>query len=215
MIKAWTAGQHWFIQRSHRERVLIAASAVAITWLLCHYLWLQPARERLHITQTQQELQALEAASLSNEIASLEIELQRDPNAELRQQQADLNARTERLRGRLDERAQLMPAQASVAWINALLDLPNGLEFVTFETAQPQPIVAPSEEMQGANVWRHGVEIIVRGRYHDIRNYVEALEGLSQPFYWQGLRYEVLDYPQAQISIRVYALSTAREFLGG
>ena len=216
MIKAyWSSGQQWFIQRSRRERILIALSAVAITWLLCHHLWLQPARERLQITASQLEQQAAEAASLSNEIASLEVDLQRDPNAELRKQQAELQNRSARLRGRLDERAQLMPTQASVGWINALLDLPSGLELVTFDTAQPQPIVAPSEEMQGANVWRHGVEIIVRGQYHDIRNYIEGLERLSQPFYWQGLRYEVIDYPQAQVSIRVYALSTAQEFLGG
>lgn len=216
MIKSYlSSGQQWFVQRSRRERVLIAISALAIAYLLCHYLWLQPARERLQITASQVQNQATEVASLANEVASLEVQLQRDPNAELRQQQAELQTRLTRLRGRLDERAQLMPTQASVGWINALLDLPNGLELVTFDTAPPQPMVAPSEEMQGANVWRHGVEIIVRGQYHDIRNYIEAIEGLSQPFYWQGLRYEVIDYPQAQISIRVYALSTAREFLGG
>lgn len=216
MIKAyWLTAQQWFEQRSRRERVLMAVSLLVVVYLISHQFLLQPARESLQLSTAQVQQQDSEAVNLSNEIARLRVELQSDPNAALRQQQTELQMRQARLRGRLDERAQLMPTQVSVGWIDALLDLPRGLELVSFDTYAPQPVVAPSDELQGANIWRHAVQVVVQGQYHDIRDYIEGLERLSQPFYWQGLRYEVLDYPQAQISVRVYALSTARELLGG
>lgn len=211
----WLLVQHWFSARSRRERLLIAVSAIAVVYVIGHYFWLQPAREQLQVSTVQVQQHASEAANLRDEIARLETELQRDPNAHLRQQLTQLQTRQVRLTARLNERAQLMPINASVSWIDALLDIPMGLHLVSFDTYPAEPIVAPSDDIQGANVWRHAVQVVVRGRYHDIRDYVEALERLNQPFYWHGLRYEVIEHPQAQLSIRVYALNTAQELLGG
>lgn len=220
LLARWAEAEQWYSQRSRREQVLIGLSAIVVLMLVLHHFWLQPAQAQRHADSRQLTQQATDVTSLRQDVERLERELQTDPNDALRQRQAELQTRQQRLQARLDERAQLMPAQASVAWIDALLDLPSGIELLSFDTHTPIPMITLNEpagaaNSGSANVWRHTVEVQVIGRYHDLRDYVEGLEQLSQPFYWNGLRYEVQEYPQAQLTIRVYALSTAQELLGG
>jgi MSHA biogenesis protein MshJ len=65
------------------------------------------------------------------------------------------------------------------------------------------------------NLYQHSVEITLQGEYLDLRDYVERVQSLPFEYYWEGLRYDVQDYPTAQLTVTLYALSTSKELIGG
>jgi MSHA biogenesis protein MshJ len=56
-------------------------------------------------------------------------------------------------------------------------------------------------------VYKHGLEIVFQGDYNSTLSYLRKLEQLPWKFYWEEVVYEVLDYPKAQIMVRIHTLS--------
>jgi MSHA biogenesis protein MshJ len=91
----------------------------------------------------------------------------------------------------------------------------------TSRTVNPKATVAaklrpsePSEPASDTNnkanlpeVYKHGLEIVFQGDYNSTLSYLKKLEQLPWKFYWEEVVYEVLDYPKAQIMVRIHTLS--------
>lgn len=63
------------------------------------------------------------------------------------------------------------------------------------------------------NLYRHGVEIRIEGRFVDLLAYLERLEASPQKLLWGGLSYRVLDYPKAEMRLTVYTLGAEQTWL--
>jgi len=63
-------------------------------------------------------------------------------------------------------------------------------------------------------VYKHGVVIQFSGTYRSTVHYLQSLESLPWKFYWDGLAYEVRDYPKALITINVFTLSLEKGWIG-
>jgi MSHA biogenesis protein MshJ len=72
------------------------------------------------------------------------------------------------------------------------------------------PAVAPKP---GSLLYRHGVEITVRGNYLDMIDYMTALESLPTQLFWGGAKLEVEDYPTARLTLTMYTLSLDQKWL--
>ncbi|MDQ2821257.1 MAG: type II secretion system protein M [Pseudomonadota bacterium] len=75
--------------------------------------------------------------------------------------------------------------------------------------AQPS-IAAPA--MAGL-LYRHGVQVTVRGSYLDMVDYMAALEGLPTQLFWGGAQFQVEEYPRAQLTLTLYTLSLDRKWM--
>ncbi|WP_347330952.1 hypothetical protein [Marinimicrobium locisalis] len=69
-------------------------------------------------------------------------------------------------------------------------------------------------EVRETGVYRHSVELEVSGDYYETLAFLRRLEALPWRFYWDRLDYEVVDYPQGEIRLRVYTLSAEEGLLG-
>ena len=63
-------------------------------------------------------------------------------------------------------------------------------------------------------LYRHGIKIKLQGHYFALRDYLTQLEGLSWTLFWQGFDYQLKAYPESELEVEIYSLSTAREFIG-
>lgn len=63
-------------------------------------------------------------------------------------------------------------------------------------------------------VYQHGLQVVFQGDYHSTLSYLRKLEQLPWKFYWDEVTYEVLQYPKAQISIRIHTLSLEKGWIG-
>lgn len=67
---------------------------------------------------------------------------------------------------------------------------------------------------QGSGVYKHGVVLRLRGDYFRVVALMKSLENLSWKFYWDSLDYKVVAYPNAEIELRVFTLSSEEGLLG-
>lgn len=65
----------------------------------------------------------------------------------------------------------------------------------------------------GSLLYRHGVEITVRGNYMDMIDYMNALENLPTQLFWGGAQLEVEDYPTSRLTLTLYTLSLDPKWL--
>ncbi|HBY38437.1 MAG TPA: MSHA biogenesis protein MshJ, partial [Alteromonas sp.] len=52
------------------------------------------------------------------------------------------------------------------------------------------------------------------GRFFAVRDFLANLERLTNQIYWRSMAYEVSEYPNAQVTLEVYTLSTEKAFIG-
>ena len=66
----------------------------------------------------------------------------------------------------------------------------------------------------GTGVYKHSVLIRVAGNYSELVKLLQDIEALPWRFYWESLDYTVTQYPQAEIDIQVFTLSSEEGLLG-
>ena len=62
-------------------------------------------------------------------------------------------------------------------------------------------------------MYKHGVEITVRGAYTDLYDYLIQLEQLPWHMFWGKLNVSTQDYPEITMTITVYTLSLDKTWL--
>jgi MSHA biogenesis protein MshJ len=115
--------------------------------------------------------------------------------------------------------------------LKGLLATERGLQLTKLQSQAVQPLIRrmPEPQAPGAiakpqsvekalekdddkpatlpEVYKHGLEIVFQGNYNSTLSYLRKLEQLPWKFYWEEVVYEVLDYPKAQIMVRIHTLS--------
>lgn len=79
----------------------------------------------------------------------------------------------------------------------------------TPDTATPAAARPAEREL----LFRHGVEIGVRGSYLDMIDYMAALQALPTQVLWGKAELEVEDYPNARLTLTLYTLSLDEKWM--
>lgn len=201
--------------RPSRERVLMALAASATVFMAADALWLTPAWKHWSTSRT-----AWRAAQ--SQQASLQQELQRA----LAQGQADdlqLRQQLDRVRQTLidgDEalrrhEAGLIGADRMVPLLEQLLGRHSRLRVRSLQSLPKVDVLADAAgSPPGAPaLYRHGVELVIEGRYADLLAYVQSLEALPQRLRFGDLQFRVEQHPRCVLTLRVYTLSLDRRWL--
>ena len=217
-VKAY---QEKFENLQTRERVLVLVVFLALIYMLWSLAFGSKINsENRQLQRLVSELKVkLDAQNL--EIQSLRTLTAQDPDRILRQELAQLVTDIEKVDQSL--------AAMSVGLVPAK-ELPLILEKVLLQTGKLALVslqTLPIEELQlsipvenaastpATGVYRHSVLLTLRGAYFSLNDYLLALEQLPWRFYWDSLDYHVGAYPQADITLKVYTLSTERGVIGG
>jgi len=107
--------------------------------------------------------------------------------------------------------AQIVPieqvTEASSSSVSSVGNIPDP-KTINRKVAQNQ--VKP----KGSGVFKHGVVLQLRGDYFRVVALMKSLENLSWKFYWESLDYKVVQYPNAEIELRVFTLSSEEGLFG-
>lgn len=84
----------------------------------------------------------------------------------------------------------------------------------------PAPASAPASPAASAPpakptnlLFRHGVELTMRGNYLDMVNYMNALEGMPAQLFWGKASLAVEEYPNATLTLTLYTLSLDQKWM--
>ena len=204
-----------FAALSQREKVLIFATGLIVIISVMVFLLIDPALTKN--TKTSDALLPLESEILSLQQQSVIYEqaLAEDPNTKLREQIASVNERMTVLQNQFSAQLSdlILPRQMPVL-IEQVFSQAEGLTLIEMASIKPVNIFADNEAMAEVRLYQHGVKLTFEGRFFAVRDFLANLERLTNQIYWRSMAYEVSEYPNAQVTLEVYTLSTEKAFIG-
>jgi len=215
---------------SLRERAMVMAAAAAVIFFAGNTLVLAPiaaeqARLRAQLAEQREAMVAID-----NEIAARVAGFQIDPDAPAR---ARLNAVNQEL-GQLGQQLLaiehgLVPPERMAPLLETILRANGKLQLVSMRTlpveplsgppgSKPAPTPAAPDETTTVKappplLYRHGVEVTVRGNYLDMVDYMGALEAMPTRMFWGRAVLDVDAYPAAHLTLTLHTLSLDRQWI--
>jgi len=211
--------------RVFRERVLIFITLLALIFLVWNFTVqakFDRARDSLN---AEAEKITTEQRTVETQITTLTMAMASDPAIakatdirKLNSDIAEVEARLSGLSQGLISAEQLPKVLEDVLHRTVKVKL---LQVRTLAAAELQLVTAvPATNNQdapvsgGTGVYKHGVLIRVAGSYSQLIQLMTEIEALQWKFYWESLDYTVKQYPNAEIDIRVFTLSSEEGLLG-
>ena len=237
MKEQWKNYADKFLNITPREQYLIIATGLVM--IIFTFFSFAIDGNMVASAKLTQQIRAVSSTNKSTTatIAILEQALTEDPDVAIQKQ---INGYTNKLSlvdGELLELTSglINPIQMRYALID-LLKLQRGVALLSFEVIEAQPLVVPSadnkeqtevssqgkvvkrgnsqQEQQALTLYKHGIKLKLRGGYFQLRDYLVQLEKLQWKFFWQKFDYQLTEYPNSELVIEMYSLSTNKEFIG-
>jgi MSHA biogenesis protein MshJ len=211
-----------------RERVMAFGGLLASLVFVANLTVLDPLQRkqeqlRGRIAQQQNNIDGINA-----EIVQKLEQAQADPDAPAHMRLAAVRGETERLSNELRAMQRgLVPPERVAPLLEAILRANGRLKLVSVRTLPVDPLSSLGDtKEQGAAgaapapaagarelLFRHGVELTVRGSYLDMVDYMTALESLPTQLFWGKAQLEVEQYPGVRLTLTLYTLSLDEKWM--
>lgn len=238
MKQQWQQFALKFDALSVRERFMVFGASAALLIFMVVYLAVNPQlAKRKALTDTIAQRQ-LAVAAIDAEMAQRMAAHAGDPNLQDRIRLERIRQEVQQMRQALQstqnglvapERIvpmlqQLLKQQANLRLVS-LATLPSGAMgqggHVASKASASASAAAPAGQSPAdaepakapAVLYRHGVEIVLRGNYLDMVNYMDAVEAMPSHVFWGKLNMQVEQYPNATLSLTLYTLSLDEKWI--
>lgn len=212
-----------FAALSRREQLMVAAAGLVVVAMGGFAIWVEPARTRAAAIEKQLVQQRQDGATLREQLSVLKAQLA-NPESERKDALAKIRGELAALeRERKAHEDMLVPPRRMPQLLQSLLSRHRGLELVGLRTLAPVAMIERRKEAdakspapraaEGANLYRHGVEITVAGSYRDLLAYVTELEQSQHKFLWEKMSLAVKDYPRSELTLSLYTISLEATWL--
>lgn len=213
-----------------RERAMAFAVAALILVSLFSVLVIDPlsAREKKLSQQIRQDQQQI--AALQAEIQARVNAHRIDPDAANRTRLQQLQRESGEIRDRLKGMQKgLVAPEKMTALLEDLLKRDRNLQLRSLKTLPVSVISAATAETQapGKNgpkdnpepqevkeaVYKHSVQIVVRGGYLDLMRYLTEIEELPWQVFWEKASLDAREHPGATLTLTLFTLSLEKKWL--
>ena len=207
-----------------RERVLLFASLAAACVFVAWFAGLGPMFKKQDALRAQIAQQHDNVAGIDTEIASKVEAAAVDPDAPTRARIAAVRAETETLATSLRAvQNGLVAPERMAPLVDAILRANGRLELVQMRTLSVEPVLGKPAEIAAtpgattpkpaALLYRHGVEVVVRGNYLDMITYMAALEAMPTQLFWGGAQLETETWPTSRLTLTLHTLSLDEKWM--
>lgn len=203
-----------YSKRQPFERVLMVIVAAIVLYFIADIGLLKPQQKKL--------------AELRNAAATHSVELM-----ELQQHASKTNDQMTSQRATLDQIKKQIAEFDSIlgesdgapsdigSLLREMLDVSPGLTLVSLKTLPVTQFYAPAPKTNANDknasatnvnevqkiIYKHGVEISVKGNYLALLSYMEHLQKYPKRLFWSEAKLDVVVYPDAVLKLVVYSLS--------
>ena len=210
---------------SLRERAVIFLAAAFVVVASVNAVLLNP----LLVKQTALSAQLVQKQEKMKE---LQAQLQAHSQARRDDQYSPLRTRLAQLKQRLQEqdgylqshRDRLVEPDKMAGLLEQVLNKNDKLQLVELKTLpasllveKPQAAASQSPAADSSagqkQVFKHGIQITVRGGYLDMLRYLAALEKMPVQMFWGEVSLSVEKYPDAMLTLTLYTLSLDKTWL--
>jgi len=205
---------------SQRERLLVLLGLLAMVVAVTNAMLLDPVTRQAKTLAGEVAANQLQVAALKQQVSALDHTAVVDPDLQNKNQLAEFSRQLEQTGESLSSLQQRLVNPDRMAGLLEDILKENGqLKLVSLKTLAPGGAAAGQVAAGAAAsatvqpVYRHGVELKVRGRYMDLMNYLAALEKLRWHMLWGNISLTADAYPQSTLTVTIYTLSLDEAWL--
>ncbi len=218
MKRYWVLACTKIDEMSLRERAMVFAAAAFVLISIVNALLLDPllARQKImsgQVIQQQEKMKELQATmqALMQSKHDDEHSPLRSRIAELKAQLLEHDSYLQSRRDRLVEPDKMAELLEQVLKNNEKLQL---IELKTLPLGLlVEPLAGQVADNGAQQIYKHGVQITVRGGYLELVRYLTALEKLPTQMFWGEVSLSVEKHPDAVLTLTVYTLSLDKTWL--
>ncbi len=218
-MSQWQELNHRYTALSLREKVLIlATSLVLILFILGSFI----AEPQFKALQASKKVTGSIQKNIQDTIAgriAIEQKIASDPAGQLKVVLQDLTDANKKLSQTLAmQKMSLISSNEMAEQLQYLVAEQTNLTVESLKSLAPQAVLfeqsTQSQQQPQPLLFRHGIEIQVKGRYFDIVRFLQKIEQQNEFLLWGDIHYEVIKYPDALVTFVVSTVSTDKEFIG-
>ena len=189
-----------------RQRIMLLLICLAIIFLMMDTLAIQPAIKQQKVQRqaiTDWELKLAVLRERAGMLPDHPANTSASRHSEMLTRLNTLNAQIQEQMGGL-----LAPEQA-VEVLKQVLEQEQELSLVEVNAGSlslSDTDLPGEDEFVDIGINRYQMQLQLEGGYLATLRYLRALEGLPWKFFWEGINYEVIEYPTARITIDLYTL---------
>lgn len=211
---------------SLRERALIFAAVVFLLISLVNTFMLAPlllqqkklsnqvVQQQEKMKEVRGQIEALIQAKSANETSP-----QRKHMSQLRQELEEGSAYLK------SNQEKLVPPEKMADLLRQMLGKNANLQLMALQTLPVTPLLEKDSSKAEAvavpatqvvlekQIFKHGVEMTVRGNYLDLLQYLNSLEHMPTQMFWGKVHLAVGQYPAADLTLTLYTLSLDKTWL--
>ena len=208
---------------SQRERIMSFVATAAALAFVGYVGLIGPLLKKQEVLRSQVVQQQNNIAGINEQIGEKLREAAADPDAPVRARLAAVRDESGRLGESLRAMQQGLVAPERMApLLESILRADGRLKMVSVRTLPVEPLsgIGAKQDASGAAavtetktrarrelLFRHGVEVTVRGSYLDMVDYMTALEKMPAQLFWGKAQLEVEEYPSVRLTLTLYTLS--------
>lgn len=215
---------------SRRERMLVFVTLLVLLASLADTFVLTPLFNKQKMVREQLQQQQEKINTVQSQIAAIMQASSPDASSPQRRQLSRIRQDIAEGSAFLQSsRDKLVQPENMAAHLRQLLNRNIQLQLVALQTLPvtpllEQPVETGAEQAgvekkaiaggtQEQQVFKHGVQLTLRGNYLDLMQYVSALEKLPQQMFWAKAQMSVVKYPSVELTLTLYTLSLDKTWL--
>ena len=216
---------------SLRERGMVFGATIAVLAFAGHTFVLTPQDAKQAALRTQIEQQQAASTAIDAEITARVEGSRIDPDAQSRTRLNTMQQEMGQLGSELLALEHgLVPPERMGPLVEGILRANGRLKLVSMRTLPAEPLAAPGATAATAApaapatpapaaggdvplLYRHGVEVTVRGNYLDMVDYMSTLDAMPTRMFWGRAQLDVETYPTARLTLTLHTLSLDRQWM--
>ena len=225
MIKYWNLLSERVAKLNLRERAMVLAAALLLVYTAMDTLLVAPLQARRKIAMDGYTQKQNEIKTLSESLQTIASDRSQGPNEAVRldtsrKKLAALEGDVKELSSRLmapermrDVLQRILAGRPRLELIQ-LKTLPQSTVGISGDSAKAASPAKPGSEKDPANaIYKHGIQLTVRGNYLDLLAYLKEIESLPVRIYWDKLDLSVVEYPSAKLQVTLYTVSLDKTWM--
>lgn len=235
----WIRAGGWFNSRSIKERSLVFAVGFAAIAGSLYVVKFLPLLDKQKALSSEISTKETEVNVLMGQIAELS-KGSRDPDKDLKTRRDELKRLISEAEVGLKKKRERTVAPDRIAQLlEDVLSRQGRLELVELRSLPPEPLFnedsivtknadksdrkdAPKGERDSDSkpkgdviqgIYRHGVQLTVKGEYMELLGYLTSLERLPIQLFWKDMDVQIAEYPDATMRVTLFTVSFNRVWL--
>lgn len=220
MNKTLAAWMQKFDALSLRERLMVAAAAFAVTFFLVDALLLSTWSRQNASLKTSLAEQRADSEKVAAQLKELQTRVSGHPDEQARARIREIEQKIAVIDASLQVASkQLVPPERMATLLEDLLKRNRRLQLVKMATLPAEELLGREQAPAAAgqpgsqNIFKHGVELTLRGNYFDMLDYLAQIEALPWQMYWGRLKLEAREYNRPVLTLTLYTLSLDKAWL--